>query len=148
MADNISNLNVGDVLPASEWLTIDQKMIDDFAASTRDFQWIHVDREKCKKFSPFKTTIAHGLLSTALMPALFYEMIDIDASRQTLLNYGMDKVRYLEPVKVDSEIRYTCTLADKQQKNTGVLHRFDCEVAIKGSDKLAMVGSFLMLLVE
>ena len=148
MSANINQLEEGDALSPSPWLKIDQKMIDQFADATRDQQWIHVDAARCQQFSPFKSTIAHGLLSTALMPAMFYEMIEIDSSRQTLLNYGIEKLRYLEPVKVDSEIRYKVLLASKQQKKTGVLYRFDCEVEIKGSEKVAMVGSFLMLLVE
>lgn len=148
MPENINQLQEGDALSPSPWLKIDQSMIDEFAAATRDHQWIHVDTARCQKYSPFKTTIAHGLLSTALMPAMFYEMIEIDSNKQTLLNYGIDKLRYLEPVKVDSEIRYKVLLGSKQQKTTGVLYRFDCEVEIKGSDKAAMVGSFLMLLVE
>ena len=148
MAKNIAELEVGETLVPGPWLKIDQKMIDDFAAATRDHQWIHVDAARCKAYSPFKSTIAHGLLSTALMPAVFYEMVEIDGNSQTLLNYGIDNVRYLEPVKVDSEIRYKVLLGAKQHKSSGTLFSFDCEVEIKGNDKPAMVGSFLMLLVQ
>lgn len=147
MTKQLQDLQAGDDLGCSDWITLDQSTINQFADATGDQQWIHVDQARCAKFSPFGTTIAHGLLSTALMPSVFYSMIALDSSKQTLLNYGVDTLRFLEPVKVDSRIRYKVKLASTQQKSTGVLYRFDSEVEIEGTEKPAMVGCFLMLLV-
>lgn len=148
MAKDLLSLNEGDDLGTSPWLLVDQKRIDQFAEATGDFQWIHVDQARCAKESPFRTTIAHGLLSASLMPAIFYDLISIDSRTQTLLNYGSDGIRFLEPVRVDDQIRYAVKLKEKQQKATGTLYKFDCEVQIQGRDKPAMVGCFLMLLVS
>lgn len=148
MAKNLNALTEGETLPSSDWISVDQATIDRFAEATDDHQWIHVDQDKCQKQSPFKTTIAHGLLSTALMPSVFYTLIELDASRQTLLNYGIDSLRFLEPVRANDKIRYHVQLHSKEQKNSGVLFRFDTQVEIQGREKHAMVGRFLMLLVE
>ncbi|GAA0853010.1 MaoC family dehydratase [Aliiglaciecola litoralis] len=147
MAKLLYQLNDGDVLGTTQWFNIDQQRINDFADATGDKQWIHIDVERCEKSSPFGSTIAHGLLSTSLMPDMFYQLIQLDSDQQTLLNYGMDSIRFLEPVRVNDSIRYHVTLDSKQQKNSGLLFRFNCEVEIKNRDKPAMVGQFLMLLV-
>jgi acyl dehydratase len=147
MGRELMAIEVGEILPASPWMSIDQTKINEFAKATGDNQWIHIDPLRCASESPFKTTIAHGLLSTALMPAAFYPMISLDSSKQTLLNYGMDKLRFLESVRVNDEIRYKVTLESKEQKNTGFLFRFACEVEIKNRAKPAMIGTFLSLLI-
>jgi acyl dehydratase len=148
MGKELLAIEVGEVLPASPWMCIDQAKINEFANATGDKQWIHVDPVRCASESPFLTTIAHGFLSTALMPDVFYPMISLDSSKQTLLNYGMDKLRFLEPVRVNDEIRYKVKLESKEQKNTGVLFRFACEVEIKNRLKPAMIGTFLSLLIS
>lgn len=148
MAKSLTELKEGEQLGHSGWIHIDQKKVDDFANATGDHQWIHIDQQRCEKESPFGTTIAHGLLSTSLMPKVFYQLIELDASKQTLLNYGMDTLRFLEPVRVNDNIRYHMTLDSRQIKTSGVLYRFDCTVEIENRDKPAMVGKFLMLLIE
>lgn len=147
MAKSLLELQPGDSLGVSDWIILDQNKIDQFANATGDHQWIHTDAQRCKAQSPFGSTIAHGLLSTALMPSVFYQMISLDAETQTLLNYGVDSLRFLEPVKVGKRIRYKVSLASTQQKRSGTLFRFDCEVEIEDTSKPAMVGCFLMLLV-
>lgn len=146
-AKSLLELNAGDQLGSTDWCLIDQNQINHFADATGDHQWIHVDAERCATQSPFKSTIAHGLLSTSLMPKVFYELISLDSNKQTLLNYGMDTLRFLEPVRVNDSIRFHVSLYSKESKNTGELYRFDCQVEIKGREKPAMVGRFLMLLV-
>ncbi len=148
MAKSLTELKEGEQLGHTRWIHIDQKKVDDFANATGDHQWIHIDQQRCEKESPFGTTIAHGLLSTSLMPKVFYQLIELDASKQTLLNYGMDTLRFLEPVRVNDNIRYHVTLDSRQIKTSGVLYRFDCTVEIENRDKPAMVGKFLMLLIE
>lgn len=147
MAKSLTQLQAGEQLGTTEWIEIGQKKINDFADATGDQQWIHVDQNRCKAQSPFGTTIAHGLLSTSLMPNVFYQLISLDPTKQTLLNYGMDTLRFLEPVRVNDSIRYHVSVDSIQQKSTGTLYRFECSVEIKNRDKPAMVAKFLMLLV-
>lgn len=148
MAKQLEHLNIGDHLGVTPWKTITQQIINDFATATGDHQWIHVDIPRCQNESPFGTTIAHGLLSTALMPSCFYSLIELDPAHQTLLNYGVDSMRFLEPVRVDDAIRYSVSLHSKEDKASGTLYRFDCEVQIENRQKPAMIGRFLMLLVR
>lgn len=146
MATDLLSIQEGDDLGNSDWITVDQGKIDSFAQATGDLQWIHVDPERCARESPFGMTIAHGLLSTSLMPCVFYDLIALDPTTQTLLNYGTDSIRFLEPVRVNDRIRYKVNLQSKQQKPSGTLFKFACEVEIDGREKPAMVGVFLMLL--
>lgn len=146
--NRVQDLVVGQELTPSEWVSITQEKIDAFANATNDFNWIHINREKCEKESPFGTTIAHGFLSATLMPALFYDMVDIDFNAYTLLNYGVDTIRFIEPVRCDDAIRYCSQLAEREEKSSGTLLKFDCTVEIKDREKPAMIGRYLLLLVE
>ena len=105
-----------------------------------------MDPKRCARESPFKTTIAHGYLSVTLMPESFYHMVQLDSASQTVLNYGIDKIRFLEPVRVDDEIRFVSSLASKEKKPLGTLFSFDTQIEIKGRYKPAAVGKFLMML--
>lgn len=145
---NISDMTEGCALHSQDWFTVNQSKIDEFAEVTGDFQWIHLDQARCQEQSPFKTTIAHGFLTAALMPQMFAKAVSIDASKFTMLNYGIDALRYLEPVRVDDSIRFSFTLIELEQKPSGKLHRFRTQVDIKNRDKPALVGEFLMLLIE
>lgn len=145
---NITTLKVGDALQTPQWYQITQQTINNFAEVTGDFQWIHLDVERCKSESPFKTTIAHGFLTAALMPMMFAKSITIDTNKFTMLNYGIDCLRYLEPVKVDDRIKFSFVLGGIDQKKSGSLHKFNTTVNIMGREKPALVGDFLMLLIE
>src|SRR5579871_1362756 len=96
---------VGKELGASDWITVDQRRIDDFAACTGDHQWIHVDVERAKRESPFGTTIAHGYLTLSLLPRLSWDSIEITQPMAMSVNYGSDKVRFMSPVPAGSRIR-------------------------------------------
>src|SRR3979409_507817 len=93
----------GQPLGESDWLEIDQERINQFADATRDHQWIHVDTEKAKQ-GPFGTTIAHGCLTLALIPGLTGGLLKIDGVRMGI-NYGLNKVRFPNPVRVGSKVR-------------------------------------------
>ena len=147
MLKKLVEIEVGEVLPASDWQQITQADIDLFAKATGDYQWIHVDAERCAKESPFKTTIAHGYLTVTLVSNAFYHMFKADKTNQTTLNYGVEKVRFIEPVRANDEIRYVSKLVNVEQKTTGKLFSFSTEAQIKNRDKPAMVGVFMMLLV-
>jgi acyl dehydratase len=143
-----SELNVGDNLPETVWFKITQQKINEFAVATGDHQWIHLDQERCEKESPFHTTIAHGFLSASLMPMMFEQVIIVDPKSSTMLNYGIDSLRFLEPVRVDDHIKYQFKVADIEQKPTGKLFKVTAQVDIKGRNKPALVGTFLTLLID
>lgn len=147
MLKKLLELEINEQLAASVWRKITQADIDLFAQATGDHQWIHVDPERCAIESPFKTTIAHGYLTVTLMPNSFYHMFAPDPQYKTILNYGVDKIRFLEPVRVNEQIRFVSTLIKIEQKLSGCLFYFDTEAQIDGREKPAMKGTFLMLLV-
>lgn len=144
---DFSQLNIGDNLPETTWFKITQQMINEFAEATGDHQWIHLDQARCAKESPFGTTIAHGFLSASLMPMMFEQVISVDPAKFTMLNYGIDSLRFLEPVRVDDQIKYQFTVADIEQKPLGRLFKVAAQVDIDGRDKPALVGTFLTLLI-
>lgn len=101
---------VGEEAPASEWVTITQVMIDEFAILTGDRQWIHVDTERAVRDSPFGGTIAHGLLILSLVPHLMTSAGAPWLVSRLGVNYGADRLRFITPVKADSRIRVRQTL--------------------------------------
>jgi acyl dehydratase len=143
---DISQLSVGDSLMSPEWFQVSQQTIVDFAQATGDFQWIHLDEARCANESPFGVPIAHGFLTAALMPKMFAQCVSIDAGKHTMLNYGIDSLRYLEPVRANDFIKFAFSLTQIEKKSSGMLHKFSTTVDIKGRDKPALVGDFLMLL--
>jgi acyl dehydratase len=147
MTKKLLDLSVGEQLAVGDWIAISQADIDLFAKATNDHQWIHVDTERCAKESPFGCTIAHGYLTVTLMPNSLYQSIEPDAQHPSLLNYGVDKIRFIEAVRVDDNIRFVSTLVKTEQKGSGKLFYFETVAEIKGRDKPAMKGVFLTLLV-
>lgn len=121
-------------LGASEWLAIGQERVDAFADVTEDHQWIHVDREKAAQ-GPFGTTIAHGYLVLSLLPRLFAEVFEItDASM--MVNYGLDKVRFIQPVAADAEVRLVARIVSSTPRGEKILIRIrgDIETRAAGGD--------------
>ena len=147
MALTLLDLEIQQALPASSWTHITQSTINKFAEATGDHQWIHIDAERCQKESPFKQTIAHGFLSASLMPKAFEEVIQPHNEIASVLNYGINSLRFLEPVRVDDKVRYAFKVANIEQKPLGKLFTFDCAVEIDGREKPALIGQFLMLAV-
>jgi acyl dehydratase len=147
MNKKLLELTLGEQLPIGDWISISQADINLFADATNDHQWIHVDQQRCKKESPFGTTIAHGYLTVTLMPNSLYQSIEPDLVNKSLLNYGVDKIRFVEPVRVDDRVRFISTLIKTEQKASGMLFYFETIAEIEGRDKPAMKGVFLTLLV-
>jgi len=94
----------GEVLGVSNWHRINQEQIDKFAAATLDYQWIHVDKERAENEGPFKSTIAHGYLTLALIPYLWKQIADVRNVKMEI-NYGIENLRFGKPVLVNSEIQ-------------------------------------------
>jgi acyl dehydratase len=137
----------GRELGASEWVALDQDRIDAFAACTGDRQWIHVDVERARHESPFGAPIAHGYLTLSLVAAMIMEIGVIPPDAATGLNYGLEKVRFIAPVKAGSRVRVRAKLRSAEpQDDTRVLLRLDCALEIEGETKPALVAELLCLL--
>lgn len=100
---------LGKKLGESEWLEVNQERINLFADATLDHQWIHVDTERAAKESAYKTTIAHGYLTLSLLPYMWNQIIEVN-NLKMMVNYGMDKMRFGQPVLVGSRIRLVSSL--------------------------------------
>lgn len=138
---------VGRELGVSDWITVDQERINQFAECTGDKQWIHVDVERARRESPFGTTIAHGFLTLSLLPMLQSSLGIAPSGVKAALNYGLDRVRFVTPVKVGSRIRDRVTLVAAEDKGGGrTLITTRQTVEIEGEDKPAMVADTLTML--
>lgn len=138
----------GKALPAGEWITITQEMINDFAKATLDFQWIHVDVEKAVKHSPFKKPVAHGFMSISLLSKMLGDLVQVKSVKMGV-NYGLNKVRFPNPVVVDSRLRLNGKVAAiEQYAENGVKVTWHLAVEIEGADKPACVAEFISLMFE
>jgi acyl dehydratase len=130
-------------LGVSDWLTVDQARIDAFAAATGDHQWIHVDRQRAEAESPYGTTIAHGLLTLSLVPALSKQCFVVDNAKMGV-NYGLNKVRFVAPVPADSRVRVRSQLIDVVAVNDSTVHLIIRHtVEVDGTDKPAAVAEMI-----
>jgi len=129
-------------------MTIDQERINHFADFTGDQQWIHVDVERAKRESIFGTTIAHGYLTLSLAAALSMGLGLVPAGVSQVLNYGLDKVRFLAPVKAGSRVRDRVVLLSAEPQGKGrLLLKFRNTIEIEGETKPALIADALSLLV-
>ena len=136
---------VGKDLGHSEWLTIDQERVDQFADCTGVHQFIHVVPEKAAK-TPFGGTIAHGFLSLSLIPKLMEGLLVLPEGLKMAVNYGLDTVRFIQPVRVGSRVRLGLTLLDVNEKNPGQwLIKARATLEIEGQEKPAYIAETLSL---
>ena len=139
--------HVGEETGVSEWLEIDQDRIDAFAKVTLDDQFIHTDPEAAAQ-TPLGSTVAHGFLTLSLVSHLAADAMVMPEGTVMVLNYGVDRVRFVEPVKVNSRIRGKTKLADVREKGPGRwLATNEVTIEIEGNDKPAMVAETLTLFV-
>ena len=139
---------VGCEFGASKWVAVDQDRINQFAACTGDRQWIHVDVERATRESPFGGPIAHGYLTLSLVAATVMELGVIPADAATGLNYGLDKVRFIAPVKAGARVRTRASLAAAEPQGGGrMLLKLDCTLEIEGEAKPALVAQTLCMLI-
>jgi acyl dehydratase len=138
---------IGKPLEPSPWLRIDQEMINTFADATMDHQFIHVDEERAAQ-TPFGSTIAHGYLTMSLISHFLGECAVGPDNAAMALNYGSDRVRYLQPVKVDSEIRAQASLMSVSEKAPGqLLTKTGITIEIRGEEKPALIAEILSLFI-
>lgn len=136
---------VGQEIGQSDWIEIKQDRINQFADCTEDHQWIHVNEDMAKK-GPFGTTIAHGYLTLSLLSRLSTGNRVIPQGIKMAINYGLNKVRFLTPVKVGSKIRNTATLKEVTEKGGGrILMCYENTIEIEGEEKPAMVAESLAM---
>ncbi|MBA6117495.1 MaoC family dehydratase [Pseudomonas putida] len=136
---------VGKELGRSDWLKIDQQRINLFAEATGDFQFIHVDPEKAAK-TPFGGTIAHGFLTLSLIPTLMEDILVLPEGLKMVVNYGLDSVRFIQPVKVDSKVRLKVELGEVTEKKPGQwLLKATATLEIEGEEKPAYIAQPLSL---
>ncbi|HEY4856888.1 MAG TPA: MaoC family dehydratase [Xanthobacteraceae bacterium] len=139
---------VGRELGVSNWITVDQERIDAFAACTGDRQWIHVDVERAKRESPFGGPIAHGYLILSLVAAMVTQLGVVPPDAASALNYGLDKVRFIAPVKAGARVRMRARLASAEPQNGGrLLLKLQSTVEIEGEAKPAVVADLLCMLI-
>ncbi|MBY0433859.1 MAG: zinc-binding dehydrogenase [Cyclobacteriaceae bacterium] len=134
---------VGQALGVSDWLTVTQEMINNFANATHDYQWIHVDTEKAKTLLPGGKTIAHGYLTLSLASKFFYELLTIEGAA-TSINYGLNKARFPVAVKSGDRIRMTGRIASVEDMPGGGTKVFlECMMELEGQEKLAYIGELI-----
>src|SRR5688572_3161866 len=139
---------VGLELGASAWQAIDQERIDRFAECTGDRQWIHVDVERARRESPFGGPVAHGYLSLSLVAPQAIELGIIPPDAAAGLNYGLDKVRFLAPVKAGARVRTRVSLNSIEVQDGGrTLIKLNCTLDIEGEPKPALVAEMLCMLI-
>jgi acyl dehydratase len=134
---------VGQELGVSSWVTVDQSRIDQFAECSGDRQWIHVDVERARRDSPYRAPIAHGYLTLSLVAPLQMQIGAVPTDAAAAFNYGLDKVRFLAPVKAGARVRLRVALIDVEKKGGGVVLKTTNTLEIEGSDKPALVAESL-----
>jgi acyl dehydratase len=147
MTTSVETLNdlasyVGKELGTSSWVDVDQDRINAFADATDDHQWIHVDAERAKD-GPFGGTIAHGYLTLSLLIPMWTDILEV-GDVQTMVNYGLNKVRFPSPVPSGSKIRARATLASFETIPGGAQLAVDILVERQGGDKPACVAQLVL----
>lgn len=126
----------------TDWVQVTQERINAFADATGDHNWIHVDVERAKKESPFRTTIAHGFFTLSLVAGFLVEWLDIK-DRRGGLNYGLNRVRFITPVPVGSRVRGRATLGNYEDIDRGAQLTWRFTVEVEGKEKPACVAEAL-----
>jgi acyl dehydratase len=135
---------LGKELGISAWHTIDQQQINQFAGATIDHQWIHVDPERAKSEGPFGGTIAHGYLTVSLLPYFWHQIADVQNLKMEI-NYGIDNIKFMQPVVVDSHVRLIAKLAAIVNLRGITKATIGVTMEIDGQKKPAYVGEVVFL---
>ncbi|ERP91136.1 nodulation protein NodN [Alcanivorax sp. P2S70] len=139
---------IGESPGQSTWRTVDQRRIDGFADLTEDPQWIHTDPARAAKESPFGATIAHGFLSLSLLSAMAMDVLPVIEGQVMGINYGFDKVRFMNPVREGSKVRGQFTLMEVKRRSDNEWQlRHGVQVEIEGQEKPALIAEWLSLVI-
>jgi len=141
--DSLKEL-VGQELSVTDWFQVTQERIQQFADATLDHQWIHVDVERARRESPFRAPIAHGFLTLSLLPHFMHEGIQIKQGVRMGVNYGLNRVRFVSPVRAGSNIRARIALQSiKDVAPNAVEVIFHATVEVEGSEKPGCVAEWV-----
>ncbi|MBB3994921.1 acyl dehydratase [Sulfitobacter undariae] len=139
---------IGTEVGVSNWITVDQKMIDEFAKTTHDEQWIHIDPERAAAETPFGGSIAHGFLTLSLASRFAYDCFNMLPGQTMGINYGMNKLRFLKPVLAGSRLRGRFTLQKVYGKGPVNMVRENLlTIEIEGEETPALIAEWLGLAV-
>jgi acyl dehydratase len=133
---------VGKEIGTTKWATIDQGGIDAFADVTGDRNWIHTDPKVAAAEGPFGSTIAHGFLTLSLLSRFIVELVDT-SKLPMALNYGLERVRFITPVRVDSRVRMRLTITSVEPVGEALNVVFDCVVEVEDQERPALVAQVL-----
>ncbi len=135
---------VGKEIGASEWLTVTQERIAQFAEATEDRQWIHLDRERAERESPYRTTIAHGFLTLSLISRFMKDVIQVRSGVGMTVNYGLNRVRFPSPVRAGAKIHARTTLVNLKEIERGYEATFAVTIEAEGTEKPCCVAESLI----
>jgi len=139
--------SVGKELGVSNWIEISQEKIDLFAKVTEDEQWIHIDKDKSEKHSPYKTTIAHGFMILSLASRFSYDTLTIESVKMGV-NYGLDRVRFTSATPSGGMVRGRVSLLEYEMKTGGAKYKLGITVELKGQEKPVCVAETLAMAYE
>jgi acyl dehydratase len=135
---------IGQEIAVTDWFNITQERIQQFADATLDHQWIHVDVERARKESPFRAPIAHGFLTLSLLSHFMHEAIGFEQGLRLAVNYGLNRVRFMSPVKAGSNIRARVLLQSLQDVPRGMEAVFSITIEAEGGDKPCCVAEWVV----
>lgn len=136
---------VGQQLGTSDWVEITQQRVNAFADGTGDHQWIHCDPERARAESPYGSTIAHGFLTLSMGPALTQQVLNIEGIKM-IINYGLNRVRFPNPVKVGAQVRMVCELLEVKETRAGAQVVCKQTFEVQGEDKPACIAETVVRL--
>lgn len=135
----------GKEIAVTDWLLISQERINQFAEATEDRQWIHVDRERAQKESPYGTTIAHGFLMLSLLSLFIKQSIQFSGGITRAINYGLNRVRFPSPVRSGSQIRARIGLLSVKERADALEAVFSISLEVQGSQRPCCVAEWIVL---
>jgi acyl dehydratase len=136
--------SIGREIAVSDWIVVTQERIAEFAEATGDRQWIHLDRERAQKESPYGTTIAHGFLTLSLLSFLMQNAIQFEQAGRRAINYGLNRVRFPSVVRAGSRIRGRFALAAFKDLGDAIEFVLSVTVECEGSDKPACIAEWVV----
>ncbi|HET6181319.1 MAG TPA: MaoC family dehydratase [Candidatus Sulfotelmatobacter sp.] len=135
---------IGREIAVTDWFPVNQERIRQFAEVTEDRQWIHLDRERARRDSPYGNTIAHGFLILSLLSRFMSQAIQIQGGLRMAINYGLNRVRFPAPVRADSNLRVHFTLRSLKDVPDALEAAFDARVESQGVDKPCCVAEWIV----
>ena len=135
---------VGQEIAVTDWFNVTQERIQQFADATLDHQWIHVDVERARRESPFKAPIAHGFLMLSLLPHFMHQALEIKQGIRLGVNYGLNRVRFVSPVRAGSNIRARIVLQSLKDVPNGMEAVFNATIEVEGGEKPSCVAEWVV----